>query len=267
MKLKLKIIIIINWLLRITILLILIEIVHFAILVNPEIFFEHNINYRRYTIFSDASITWEVLKTFDEVEERIIATEIFDSLFSPKIFICFSQKPYSFFTFLLGVNSNSSGVNVSLLENTFINMNKVGYLKMKYGRKIKHSHLVGELSQIIAHELIHNLSQKKIGWSAYRILPRWKREGYAEYGSVISQIGSDKNFEGLFERSKIYFEEDLFNEPMHSKEYYKFQLLVEYLFKVEKNSFDEFIKNTNSEKSVFNNFQNWYKRTKNKTIN
>ena len=162
------------------------------------------------------------------------------------------------------MNSSSSGVNISIVDNTFINISRIEKLKADHNRRIVHSHLAGRTEQIIAHELIHNLSQKKIGWCAYRRLPKWKREGYAEFGSVISKIGSDKNFESLFERSKIYFEEDLFNVPFHSKEYYKFQLLVEYLFKVKKYSFDEFIKDTNSEKSVFNDFQNWYKGMKNK---
>ena len=256
MKLKLKIFI--KWLLRFTILLLLIETVHFAILANPNILFEHQITYRRYTIYSDASITWEVLSAFDDVEERIKTTDVFDLSFKPKIYICHSKKLYSFFTFLLGMSSSSSGVNISLVDNTFINVTRIEFLKTSHDKRIKHSHIAGKTEQIIAHELIHNLSQKKIGWSAYQNLPRWKREGYAEYGSVISKIISDKNVESLFERSKIYFEEDLFNAPFHSKEYYKFQLIVEYLFEVEKNSFDEFIKNSNSEMSVFNDFQNWY---------
>ena len=56
----------------------------------------------------------------------------------------------------------------------------------------------------IAHELIHNLTQNRIGWSTYRRLPRWEREGYAEYGSVISNIGFDKNFENLVRRSEFF---------------------------------------------------------------
>ena len=262
MKLKLKILF--KWLLRFTILLILIETVHFAILADPNIFFEHKIAYKRYSIYFDASITWEALSAFDDVEERITATDVFDSSFAPQIFICHSQKLYSFFTFLLGMNSSSSGVNVSLVDNTFINISRIEKLKANHDRRIHHSYIAGEADQIIAHELIHNLTQNRIGWSAYRRLPRWKREGYAEYGSVISKLRREENSNSLFKRAEIYFEEDLFNAPFHSREYYKFQLIVEYLFEVKKYSIDEFIKNTNSEKSVFNEFQNWYKGMQNK---
>jgi hypothetical protein len=262
MRFKLKILF--KWLLSTLMLLVIIQVIHFFILAYPKLFFENEIKYKRYSIYYDAPITWEVLKTFDEVEDRLTAIEIFDSSFAPKIYICHDQKLYSFLTFLLGMNSNSSGVNISLVDNTFLNISRIEKLKADHDRRILHSHIAGKTEQIIAHELIHNLSQKKIGWCAYRRLPKWKREGYAEFGSVISKIGYDKNFESLFERSKIYFEQDLFNAPFHSKEYYKFQLQVEYLFKVKKYSFDEFIKDTNSEKSVFNDFQNWYKGMKNK---
>ncbi|MEQ1687721.1 MAG: hypothetical protein ABL874_04025 [Sphingopyxis sp.] len=49
---------------------------------------------------------------------------------------------------------------------------------------------VRRLSDIIAHERTHIMMERSIGWLADKRLPRWKREGYADYVAGSSSLSA-----------------------------------------------------------------------------
>ncbi|MEQ1724878.1 MAG: hypothetical protein ABL882_03005 [Sphingopyxis sp.] len=49
---------------------------------------------------------------------------------------------------------------------------------------------VRRLSDIIAHERTHIMMERELGWLADKWLPRWKREGYADYVAGSSSLSA-----------------------------------------------------------------------------
>jgi hypothetical protein len=247
-----------KWILRIFIGILCIAALHFTILSYPQPLFGYSYNYGRYSVHSDRPINFTIMSSLDAVESNISRLEIFDPSFQPNIFICNNQRLYSFFTFLLCVGSQSSGVNVSLVDNTFINVTRIELMKTYHDKRITHSHLTGETAHIIAHEIVHDLTQETVGWNNYRKWPRWKSEGYAEYGAVNYNLRSEDNPKSLLDRAAIYFENNVFNAPQHSKFYYKSQLMVEYLLEIENYTFEMFRDEKLTEQIAFKKLSDWY---------
>ena len=228
-----------------------------SILANPRNLFDYELQYGRYSIYSDKPIPADLLNVLDDVENRISILEIFQDDFAPNLFICNDEELYSIFTFLAGLNSDSQGMIISLFNNSFINKAKVDLLKYYNDSRIKHSHLTGDIAHTISHELVHNLIADHFGFWGNRKLARWKVEGYCEYGSTSQKIRSE-NLDDLKFRTKILFEDDLFGASEHSKFYYKSQLLVEYLME-----FENFTVNKLFDKSYLyyeadKSFMSWY---------
>jgi hypothetical protein len=191
------------------------------------------------------------------VEKGIKNLEVYDSTFTPDIFICNDRSLYAFFTFWVGLNSNSQAFNLCLLNNTFVNMTKVKYLNFYHDKRLHYTHINGDLSQIISHELVHNLDCRFSGFSRYIEKPEWKKEGYAEYGSTIALINADTKY-SLFKRASFLFENNLFNTPQHSKRYYKYQLMVEYLFTEKGFGIELLNRKQLDEKSISEELELWY---------
>jgi hypothetical protein len=254
-----KIFLIGKWISRILFFAIIFEAIHFLIIANPSIFFSDQLIYKRYHVYSDESINHEVLLMLDDVEERIKELEVFEKSFSPKIFICHDQSLYSFFATLLGMSPNSSGINVSLVDNTFINISRLEQKKNYKNKLFEHSHIAGEESHNLAHELVHNLTANTLGWLKYRKLPRWKNEGYAEYGAAIKNIKTENDSSSLFKRAKIYFEEYSFRINEIQKLYLQSQLIAEYLFEIEAIGFEEFCDTGTTREIALLKFKEWYK--------
>ena len=230
---------------------------YFLILSQPQNLFAYKINYGRFAVYSDEPISSELLNSFDAVEKRIGSIEIIDSTFSPTVFICGSRTLYSIFTTLTGKNSNSQGLTLSLFGYTFINKSHVDEINKYHNPRIKHCHLTGEIDQVISHEMMHNLIVRKIGWFETLETPAWKLEGYAEYGSTITEIKRDSNT-SLFRRAQILFRDDLLGATPHSKFYYKSQLIIEYLSEVKNYSFDRIFDKFLTEDEVLRDFWRWY---------
>ena len=173
---------------RISLFLFAIGIIHISILANPQRIFNYHLPFGNYNIYADIHISPELIQAVIDADKRIRVSELYDSAFTANIFLCNNPELYNTFTFFAGVNKNSSGLNISLFNNSFINLQRVSLLKNFHDLRITNSHLSGDLSQILAHELTHNLVANHLGFFKTKNLPRWKSEGYSEYISTISSI-------------------------------------------------------------------------------
>ena len=162
---------------------------HLSILASPQKLFTNHITLGRYEVYSDSVITPELLINVFDADLRVSESELYDSGFRANIFFCANPDLYSDILFLIGMNGNSSGVNLSIFNNTFINLDRIKRMREYRDPRITHSHLTGDICQIIAHELTHNLVGNYLGFFESRELPRWKAEGYSEYISTIAKSG------------------------------------------------------------------------------
>ncbi len=86
------------------------------------------------------------------------------------------------------------------------------------------------LNSVLAHEMVHVLTEKEIGFFKYRFMPVWKREGYADY------IANESSFDEVF--GKELFCSGKINQSLSYK-YFKFRMLIKYLMESEKLSFHQ----------------------------
>jgi hypothetical protein len=104
------------------------------------------------------------------------------------------------------------------------------------------------LSQVIAHEMTHNLLRGQMGFWRYRLLPTWKNEGYCE---VISRGRSDSLRDEI---AKIAAPTD---RGTKAHLYAKYRLLVAYLIQIKGMTFNDIIALDDSQRDVESEMLNW----------
>jgi len=253
----------VKWLLVIFAILLIVFVIYLLVPAYPQLLFPFKQSHKNITLYADEEIPYNFTEILEDVESRIRSLEIYDTTFYPNIFLCNKSSLYGFFASWVDVDKNSSGFNLSLLNNTFIHIPRINSMKQNHDRRLVYTHISGNIAQIIAHELVHNLDERYSGFSTYVKKPVWKKEGYCEYGSTISLIRSDSSH-NLYKRASYYFDQNLFGAPFHSKFYYKAQLMVEYLFEEKEYTFEMLNDNSLREENVFMDLKNWYKRNLNK---
>lgn len=134
---------------------------------------------------------------------------------------------YSFFAL---TSNKAFACNYQLTSNFFIansNINKNEVYRnddsIKYTR---------ELSQLIAHETMHTLIVKKLGYWNSRKLSTWKNEGYCEYVS-------NKNINTVKDAKEFLITNK--NDERIGTIYVRFKFAVTYLKEIEKMTFDDII--------------------------
>jgi hypothetical protein len=244
-------------LIRIILLLILaLELVHFSVLANPQKLFNYNLDLGRYKIYSDIPISIDFIQKIIAADKNISQSEVYTASLTANIFICGNEDLYAIFPFLTGMSTMSSGLTISAVNNIFLNVTRIDQLHRYSDSRINYSHLNGNFSQILAHELTHQLITDEMGFWNARKFPRWKAEGYCEYNSTISDIRSDSLY-SFAKRCEDYFEHNLYGANAHSRFYYKSQLMVEYLFEIEGISFEEFTSHKLTEVEAFNKLKDF----------
>ncbi len=239
--------------------LISIELIHFSILATPQKMFSYSLDLGRLKIYSDIHISLDLIQKIIDADERVSQSELYDSSLYANIFICSDPSLYAIFPILTGMSTISSGLTITVVNNVFLNLTRINLLESGSHLRISYSHLNGDFSQILAHELTHQLITDKIGFWEARKFPRWKAEGYCEYNSTIAKIRKDSSY-NFAERCSDYFDYGLYGVNKHSKFYYKSQLMVEYLFEVEGISFTEFSSQKINSNNTYTSLKKWYER-------
>ena len=246
-----------KWILRIFLLFLIFVAFYILILAYPKPLFANKLTHNNYTVYSDEEIPTTFTEILKDVENRLKVLEIYDSTLTPNIFICNSKNLYGFFVTLVGLTKNSQGFNISLFGNAFIQIPRVEYINRYHDKRLKYTHLTGNIEHVISHELVHILDTKYYGFWNSKYRPVWKAEGYCEYGSTIALIRKDST-NNLYKRASHYFEHDLYGASNHSKIYYRAQLMVEYLFE-KKNYTIDMLADTNTKgDNVFKELKQWY---------
>jgi hypothetical protein len=199
-----------------------------SVVAFPHPWFERSVRDGRLTIYTDDVAGPELETVVRGVRERIQAAEIYDESVDLRVFVCNSQRLYNLFARLSRVPTHVPGFNLSLFNNSFVSVPLLERRQHTNRAGVKHSVLAGELDEAIAHELIHDFTQEKIGFFAYRQLPRWKSEGYAEYAANRAPLNRDAE-RSLADRVSLM--KTGLSDP-RARAYYRWNLVVEFLAEV-----------------------------------
>jgi len=130
---------VLKWVLRFSLLFITLVVFYLLILAYPQVLFAYKLQHNNYIVYSDEKIPRNFVETLDDIENSISVLEIYDTAFSPKIFLSNGKKLYGFFAFLSRVPRNSQGFNLSLFDNTFINKQLIKRINVFYNRQLKYT--------------------------------------------------------------------------------------------------------------------------------
>lgn len=126
----------------------------------------------------------------------------------------------------------------------------------------------GDLTYLVAHEMIHNLQENKYGKLKFNPFSHpdfWKLEGYPEYVSRQVQL-STENYSLVKEIERyVRLESNLTDKWIaveHSgckapKYYFKGRLMMEYLMDIKNLSYDQILADTTAEELIFEEILDW----------
>ncbi|RKX35328.1 MAG: hypothetical protein DRP71_03920 [Verrucomicrobia bacterium] len=229
-----------------------------AILLNPGPLFEYKVTIAQIDVLSDHPIGSEVTDVIAKVSIILRESELYDPEFEMRVLLT-RDHVYNRLSrnrtlaYAVGPNAALSGEidgarNILYRETSPVRMNLVSTL---------------------SHELIHCLQWNHHGVIAFnKALPRWKREGYAEYVA----LGDAKHRESYSIAESLdrllapdsmqpvkgwITTEDGFDRPIL---YCRFRLMTEYLLDVEGLSYERFVDEATERDDVYNRMITWHKK-------
>lgn len=188
-------------------------IIYLVLLIYPSPLFAHKYEYQNYIVYSDEPIHGNITVVIDDAIQRIKNSELYDSKYKFKLYLCNNNSLFSFFT----RNGNAGGVvNFVISSNIFIRENDIEKNQITPPESWKFPLNDRPLSYFIAHESIHCLQRR---YDKFLILkaPVEIIEGYADYigkqpknnlDSLINDYNSNLSSmnpeNGLYDKYNLY---------------------------------------------------------------
>lgn len=153
-----------------------------AVVVFPHPLFGHRATVGPVAVFSDRPFDDDALRAAVEgAVGRVTAT----GLALPERVEVFLVSGRTRFRLLSRAPSRAVGAHVPLLDDVYLGGVDAAALDLDPVRADLRRRRVED---VLAHELVHLAWRHELGWLAYRRLPWWKREGYAEVVAASSSF-------------------------------------------------------------------------------
>jgi hypothetical protein len=233
-----------------------------VIILFPQQLFAKKISYKTFTVYSNHYVDDSIKTVLDNALTLIQKSELYDSAYEYNIILCNHSLYNKIDEKLLGAGRTAR----TTLKNVIIKVR----IDPKKNLAFPAFHKACEvnLTELIAHEMIHCLQAHKYGtlkFNPFRHPEFWKLEGYPEYISKQKELsGKDYSFTEDIDRyvnlkSKatdiwISSENGGCEVPDH---YYKGKLMMEYLIDIKHLSYDQILKNTTSENIIYQQMIRW----------
>ncbi len=156
----------------------------------PEFIFRHKSQYGRFTIYYHSDTDTIGLAGVIAKSNSLLQASPLNDIKEQKIFLCSSYREFTFFNPL---SSSAFAVNYPVTQNIFVA--KAAIAVDKTSRK--GSATQRSLSAVIAHETVHSLLERRLGYIDYKMLPVWKNEGYCDYIARESSLSEAEGQEML----------------------------------------------------------------------
>jgi hypothetical protein len=225
-----------------------------SVLAYPSPWFDYSAQAGNVTIYSN-NHQGPVLELLARgVQSRAEATDIYDDDVKLRVYICDEQGLYNRFARLALVPTQVPGFNLSIFNNSFVSASGLERRRATNHARIEHSALAGDLEQSIAHELVHDYVQERIGFFAVRKVPSWKMEGYVEYQASKAALSADG---AATLADRIQTMQSRLTHP-RAREFYEWNLVVEYLSVERGYSFDQIMDDSVTLDVARDQMMSWY---------
>lgn len=232
------------------------------IVLFPQHLFANKMSYKRFTVCSNTRIDDHIKTVLDNAVNLVKRSELFDSNYSYNIILCNKSFYNKIDDKLLGIGRTARAT----LNNVVIKVSVDPESNLAF--PTFHKACAEDLTEVIAHEMIHCLQAHKYGLLKFNPFMHpefWKLEGYPEYISKQKQLsGKDYSLANDIDRyvtlkSKakdiwVSSEKGGCEAPDY---YYKGKLMTEYLIDIRHVSYDQILKDTTSENTIYQEMINW----------
>jgi hypothetical protein len=152
----------------------------------PQSLFAHSTSYQNYKVYSREPISAEITNVLDRTEARLKSSPIYDQTVPRRVYL---TNGFGMYTLLSHKARNSFANNIPYIENIIINKTDLAVDQIIMDREKNNTR---SLSGVIAHEVTHNMIQRRYGTATAVMMPTWKKEGYCEYVAGDSTITLDE---------------------------------------------------------------------------
>ena len=155
---------------------------YLLLLAHPEPLFSYSVTYSNITFSSDSPLSPEIAEIASAVNEIASNSELYDAHIKQRVFVI--DKPW-LWTFFNGPYRRAMARNFELGNSIFVPQLNVASQQIRHfdGRQ-------ADAANLLAHEVVHTLVQKRIGLIALWRLQWWQKEGYPEY--IASKTGQSE---------------------------------------------------------------------------
>ncbi len=196
----------------------------------PQILFAHKIEYKCFTVYYHSNTTnaEALYAVLDKSEQLLKTSALFDASHNQKLFLCSGFPEFAFFAPL---SRKAFAVNYLLTQHIFLAKSSVSA-----NRSTRNGNENNErtLSSVIAHETVHSLLENKLGLLKYKLLPKWKDEGYSDFIANESSYDIQKGLINICSSKK---------PSSASFNYFKYRLYIKYLLEEEQLTLDQVLNN------------------------
>lgn len=226
-----------RWVLKTAAILAVLLSLPILVLAFPQPWFEYQEDVGPVRMYADVPFTGDRAQLGSEVQRRLESMPLYDRARHKRVFLCESSRLYRLFGRCALIPAHVPGFNLSLLNNSFVSPSILRSRFIQTSGFPPHSAISGGLAHNIVHELVHDYAQDTYGYSKGLRLPAWKTEGYAEYAAAIVPLRADTAMP-LATRAKLFRSGRGFSHEL-AREYYSWNLAVEFLARVRSYRFEE----------------------------
>ncbi len=207
----------------------------------PSVLFNNNKQYKNFTIYSDQTIGPEIDTTISQVKEWLEQIEVYNKKRKIDIYLCYKKNQFRKISFFTLRKDDVMGINLPELSNCVINISVVEKFGQLTNKKPKYHSREGNLSHVIAHELMHQYIADWGTTSRFKKIPTWKLEGYCEFGA--NYVRAKMDCVSLENRLRVYYDDTEWNITSEThRGHYLWGIMVEYLSTRKEMSFDQIMK-------------------------
>lgn len=251
---------------RITLLAFLAAILTIVIIILfPQKLFANKMKYNEFTVCSNDKIDDDIKIILDNAMDLVQKSELYDSGYKYNIILCYN-------TFYNKIDNKLFGTGPAArarLHNVIVKVridpkNNLAFATFRKACEIN-------LTYLLAHEMIHCLQANKYGIKKFNPLKHpefWKLEGYPEYisrkpgiagkdYSLANEIDRYVNLESKSTDGWVSVEKGGCEAPDY---YYKGRLMIAYLMDIKHLSYDQILKDTLSENTIYQEMIKWKDR-------
>jgi len=250
-------------LLRITFLAILTGILTIVVIILfPQRLFANRTTYKKFSVYSNGKIDDAINIVLDSALTLVQKSELYDSNYEYNIILCNNSFYNKIDNKILGTGPAARArLHHVIIKVRIDPKNNLAFPTFHKACEVN-------LTEIIAHEMIHCLQAHKYGilkFNPFKHPEFWKLEGYPEYiskqkrrlskdYSLRADIDRYLNLETKAKETWILSGEGGCEVPDY---YYRGKLMMEYLMDTRHLSYDQILKDTTSEKTIYREMIKW----------